>query len=776
MPASPMSHGLASGNLQNSPPSRSRTPNEQARSGKSPMRNTTLGIDTNLANKQRSSSRVQTPFEDKSMKQTRAPSRPPSSKGPGQLRQESELPSFAREAIARHAKFVEAELRATSDEDRLQLFADFIVHESRLRRDRYPDAFGALGSDVFELTRDMWRSFSSPKRPKKTLASIDTTMQQTPATQPPSSGSDIPTGGISATSMSPESTMTTPNSAPDSPVSSASAQRAMLSGKKAFQPMLSPIQSMAMSTIIDDSESSRGRTPSRWWETSTDANSVGNARHIERSRRETKYMGLPREARENLQWESIPEDPAPGPSYHRYGPDEYPPEKVGWHEGPTSADETVPHLTPEPQGMDMSRLITLPPSYPRHHPAVNNKHPDLTPLRNVLRTLNAREEVARIREEYEAGSGGEILQQERSEETAARRKMFRQSIQAGVTNGEISFAEAAKAEAAYDATEAKRGRDQAQKAFDHFQSKMVATLNKMFKDGINKANVSIEQLNDSLSYEARSHNPNQTQEEGDEQPELLEKLTLIKWFHEAREQLHKEMFNLEGESDERYKTLILFPYREAGNEDKVNEVESFFERDKQERRVKFEKAALNRFEELLRTTEQHVSRGAEVQLSAFWDIAPELLAVIQKVPNNLHDFEIMIPSHELDENPNYHDFPTQYLYTILSHTEKSAYQFIEAQTNLLCLLHEVKSSVMTASCRLMETQRIIAGEDADEVTHEMKDIRQGEDDSLTTDLKERVALVEDQWGQALGKGLHECKDRIKVFLFDCDGWDESLDE
>ncbi|KAK5239407.1 hypothetical protein LTR16_011969, partial [Cryomyces antarcticus] len=53
------------------------------------------------------------------------------------------------------------------------------------------------------------------------------------------------------------------------------------------------------------------------------------------------------------------------------------------------------------------------------------------------------------------------------------------------------------------------------------------------------------QLCSGLLIDAQDPNPNQTQEEGDEQPELLEKLTLLKWLSETREQLHQELFDLQ---------------------------------------------------------------------------------------------------------------------------------------------------------------------------------------------------------------------------------------
>jgi len=136
----------------------------------------------------------------------------------------------------------------------------------------------------------------------------------------------------------------------------------------------------------------------------------------------------------------------------------------------------------------------------------------------------------------------------------------------------------------------------------------------------------------------------------------------------------------------------------------------------------------------------------------------------------------LIPPKEYEENPIYHDFPLQYLYSLLAHAGKSAYQFIESQINLLCLLHEAKTGVMTAGSRLLETQRSLAGEDATSVDREMKAIRQDEEARLTEDLKEKVALVEGQWGEALGQGLEDCKDRVEAFLDEQGGWDDSLKE
>jgi hypothetical protein len=185
---------------------------------------------------------------------------------------------------------------------------------------------------------------------------------------------------------------------------------------------------------------------------------------------------------------------------------------------------------------------------------------------------------------------------------------------------------------------------------------------------------------------------------------------------------------------------------------------------------------LKRYEDVMAVIEQNVTRGVEAQLSAFWDIAPGLLAIVQQVPPRLQSFEILVPLQEYEETPAYLDFPLQYLYSLLAHAGRSAYQFIESQINLLCLLHEVKTGVMVAGSRLLETQRLLEGEDLAGVDQEMKAIRADEERRLTDDLKEKVGLVESQWNEALGQGLEDCKTRVENYLTEQGGWDDSLRE
>jgi len=702
----------------------------------------------------------------------------------------SQRDTFAQASIERHRQFIEKEMAANTDQVRLELFAEFIVTESRIRRDRYPTAFDEMAGDIMDLTRDMWRSYGNIGRRSATPnPHIATPRLNGKGSQFSLAGGSPDTrfsNSIPTTAASPASSAGnfTPHTESASP-SSASSQKARdTAWANNYHPSLSPIPSMAMSTVPDE-EDSRGRPASRWWESDGDSSGLGGGRRLERSKRESKYMSLPKEARENLQWaagdETTVHPRADISGQQRYGPNEYPPEKAGSHPEPQPQLQSSygyyprsPIATPDPHKVDVSRLVTLPPSYPRHHPAVNNSHPDLATIRSSLRSLADFEEVKISKTRFSTKM--EDRKKQESASLSDRRAELRYNIQDNVRKDVMSFADAAKAEADFEARENQRAQDVVQYIFDTFQAEVANPLHAMFCERITKATASMEHLKGRLSSEAQEVNPNQMQEEGDEQPELLEMLTLLKWLFEAREQLHKEMFDLEDERNDLYRDIIVLPYAQQKNEQKVKEATSFFQRDAQDRKVTFEKGVIKRYEDLMNVIEQNVTRGVEAQLSAFWDIAPGLLAIVQQVPQRLQGFDVLVPPQEYEENPAYHDYPLQYLYTLLAHAGRSAYQFIESQTNLLCLLHEVKTGLMIAGLRLLETQRLLEGESLSTVDQEMKAIRADEERRLTDDLKEKVGLVESQWNEALGQGMEDCKARVKHHLVEQAGWDDTLAE
>ncbi|KAI4593033.1 hypothetical protein KJ359_010119 [Pestalotiopsis sp. 9143b] len=671
---------------------------------------------------------------------------------------------FCKGTIERFRNFAEKESTAASDADRVKLFADFIVNESRLRRERYNSAIGAMGSEIFDLTRDLFRPMKVRRDSDSSQASEWT--PQVSATLPRSS-----TGSLF--SKEPASQ---PNSAPTSagiPISP-SGPPPNVNWSSGYKPALSPILSMSVSDAFDEADS-RGRPSSRWWEADSNGES---SNQTGRSKRESKYMGVPKEAREALQWRDPPNSAeAFASSSKGLGPDEYPAEKVGWHEPEPSGTPqnfrrsllslpaSTPN-TPSPSQVDVSRLVTLPPPYPRHHPAVNNNHPELTEIRTLVRTLSDMKELEETKERFYKES--KRMRSEAEEAVKQSRQTLRMNLRREVSSGSMSYADAAAIEADSAEVEQSQSKELEKKDFDRFQNGVVMPLNELLTGRIGQATSLFDELRSRLFVDTHTSDPNLPQEEGDEQPELLEKLTLLKWIFEAREMLHRAIFDLLSERNDRYKEMAIIPYRLSGNEEKLRNAEGFFAEDAEKRRVAFAGEVLQRTVEFRSIVEENVERGIDMQLNAFWDIAPLLKSLLDKVPTNLKDFRIQIPAHEYDENPDYHQHPLQYLYSLVLHTEKSTYQFIESQTNLLCLLHEVKEAVMGAKAKQSEAE----GRDARVIEEE----RKNKQAYLSDDLKEKVRVVQSQWNEGLGEGIKLVKERVGEWLLSTGGWDESLEE
>ncbi|KAL4990609.1 hypothetical protein BDW68DRAFT_154063 [Aspergillus falconensis] len=634
-------------------------------------------------------------------------------------------------ATRRHKEFIEREASATDEAEALRLFTEFIIIESQIRRERYNKVFESGSFNPEQLHEKL---FQLP--PKPAPAPLNRRSLRGPKL-------DIPT-------IRGESSWNN------------------------YKPCLSPIASLG----ISNDESSRGRAPSRWWESRTGSGSEGVERRVQRSKRESKYMGLPLGLRSNGSAEHTLDQ---FNQYAEYGPDEFPPEKVGWHEDQTLPEYPTPSqssysVSTEPQKMDVSRLITLPPPYPRHYPAVNNSHPELVSYRTLVRSISDHTEIKSTRQRHATDS--EALWTTHRERIKEHRRQFRANIQSQIQDGSISFAEAAEAEAALIEEENQRERALTKELFDSYQDTVLKPLQAILTDRIDRATVCIDDLRSKLFDDAQHETPDQTQEEGDEKPELLEKLTQLKWLFEAREQLHREMYDLITARDEKYKALVILPYQQSKSEDKIHNTTAFFARDALDRRANYESNALARLQSFQSVIEENVVRGVEMQLSAFWDIAPSLSTLVQSIPEHLGGFQIQIPANEYDENPSYLQHPLQYLYTLVSHAEKSSYQYIESQINLLCLLHEVKSAVMRANCKLTETERIRQGELEEVVAREISLSRADEERSLTNDLKDKVATVEGQWTEALGSQIQALRERVREQLERDGGWEdlESLEQ
>lgn len=683
---------------------------------------------------------------------------------------------FASATIERFRAFAGKESAAASDADRVRMFADFVVNESRIRRERYSSAIGAMGSEIFDLTRDLFRPMVSSSR-RESGASQD---EWTPASTDPnhsrrdSTGSIVRGEGLSNSAPASANLPTSPSGAPPP---------GNINWTNNYMPSLSPILSMSVSDNYENG-SSRGRPPSRWWET----DSQGEPRLFERSKRESKYMGVSKD-----QWFEEEQGTGAYAGTSEYGSSsEYPPEKTGWHDQGESSEWTPQPLrlsggTPagssaspashnKPDAVDVSRLVTMPPPYPRHHPAVNNNHPELTATRTAVRALSELSEVNSVKERFAIASSKR--REEFSKAASERRQSLMANLQKEISSGNIGYADAAVIESDSQDQEKDKKKELEKTEYEQFQNDVILPLNDLLTARIGQADKLFGDLSKHL-FDNGQMDADMPQEEGDDRPELLEKLTLLKWIFETRESLHRAIYDILSDRNTRYCEVVLTPYRLSGNNEKLRSAEAFFAEDAAKREYMLANEMLDRAREFRSIVEGAVDRGVALQLSAFWDIAPPLRQLLDSIPANLNGFNVQIPASEFEENPVYHDHPLQYLYSLLMHAEKSTYQFIEANTNLLCLLHEVRGAVVNAKARVLETQVIEADGSAicaDVREQRAKSMRESEDRRLTEDLKEKVHVVQDQWNSALGEGIKNVKSRAGELLLSAGGWDETLEE
>ncbi|KAH7312350.1 hypothetical protein B0I35DRAFT_480812 [Stachybotrys elegans] len=679
--------------------------------------------------------------------------------------------TFAEGAIERFRAFAAKEAVAGDDADRVRLFADFIVSESRIRRERYSAAIGAMGSEIFDLTRDLFRPMAVARRESNasqgdwTPATTDPTHSQRNSFISNAHGEGPSTPGPSSAK------------APASPSTGA-----VNNGNWAtnYMPSLSPILSMSVSDNYENG-SSRGRPSSRWWE--TDSQGAGG-RGLERSKRESKYMGVPKE-----HWaEGDAESGTHGAASEHSSSTAYPPEKVGWHESQDTATPQLSRFSNEftrttsspalnhPDQLDVSRLVTMPPPYPRHHPAVNNNHPELTETRIAIRSLSDLAEVDEIKRKFTTASSKR--REDFTKAAAERRQALRANLQREIQSGSMGYADAAAIEQHSVEEERAKTKEMEKSEYEKFQNDVIVPLNDLLTGRITRATELFDSLSQRL-FDNAQNEADMPQEEGDDRPELLEKLTLLKWIFEARETLHRAIYDVLSDRNGRYRDVVLTPYRLSGNTEKLQSAEAFFAEDAAKREYAFAIEVMNRTREFRTVVEEAVDRGVALQLSAFWDIAPPLTRVLDSIPMDLQGFSIQIPLSEFDENPSYHRHPLQYLFSLLLHAEKSTYQFIEAHTNLLCLLHQVKEAVVHAKAKVLATQlEEVDGTPVSPKDRETrsKQMREAEEARLTEDLKEKVRLVQEQWNSALGEGFKGVKERTGEWLLQTGGWDETLED
>lgn len=635
--------------------------------------------------------------------------------------------SFLTQARQRHTEFLKKEQEASNDLERLELFTLYMQQESVIRKELYSMAFQ---SDDFDIKAAQGMLFTGPRVRRASERGVST---------------------ISTAEESPAA------------AGAGSQQRNDASWWKDYRPALSPIASMDY-----DEQSSRGRAPSRWWESATGSQSDGHSQGVGRTKRESKYMSLSKKLLHSMENEMQP-------LYeHDSGSAQYPNEKAnpatfGYYEDEVASPPVItpiPRNLPKSSMLDISRFVTLPPPYPRHFPAVNNNHPDLADHRATVRALSDLNDAKSRQSRH--NSSVEAMRQERQKTIGENRKTFKASIQTQIAEGSISFAEAAEAEKVMKAGENEIDRQGLQAEFDTLQDVVINPLHDQFNERIARLTNNLQSLQSELFASAANQDPDQPVQEGDDVPELLEQLTQLKWLFEARETLHQELFNLLTQRNDAYKAIVALPYLQSNNHDKVRDTDAFFEKDAATRHATYCAESLRRHESFLMFIEDNALRGVEMQSSAFWDITPGLVDLLQRIPSDLTTLELQIPEEELRENPSYSDHPLQYLYLLLRHAERSSYQYIEGQINLHCLVHEVKTGSLSAHYRADKAQQKMAGNTDVGLTN----TRNEDEVELTQELKNRASMIEEQWRDALGDLLETVKERVREDLKKRGGWDD----
>lgn len=649
------------------------------------------------------------------------------------MKDEETMDGFYVAALERHRKMIRSESGAQSDEKRVKMWLDFVVRECQLREERYPGAVKKMKAGIMV---QLATAFSAPERPTQELSPISPVLRGM-------DGEDVEMGNSEEANK---------NSRPDSQWWGQYVNNSALGNNNSSSPA-------ALEARVRDEESSRGRTSSRWWEASIEGGSRADSDHFavrsdgmgdeELGYGRNRYSRAPRASlREIAEHATSSRNPSDYMGSSAYPADR----KYSRSRSRPAAARSRPVKT----SLDIAPLLTLLPPFPREYPAVNNAHPQLAVFRNLVRTLNDLSVVNAVKSGFNAASTAR--KEALAIEALKRRNQHSEYIQQLYTTGNspgngpskrFSFGQLESLNSDFQAREDSLSEESLKTEFDLFQVHVVDATHSELRERIKAASAAYSDLVKEIKSSADA--PRGGQEEGHEVPELLEKLTCLKWLFDVREQLHREAFDLLAERNRRYKEVVITPFFVSRQADKIREAEDFFARDETTRRLAADKESHVRYGGFLDIVESNVVKGVEKQISAFWEVAPLINECFEKIPVDLTNVHPIVPPEEFHENPTYLREPLRYLQAKILQAEKSVYQFVEGQTNLLCLLHEIKTLNVAASwkVRCSNDQR------------KQDEGRNREELLLTEDLKEKVKMLESEWQESLGSLCEEIKDRVE---------------
>ncbi|KAI5853794.1 hypothetical protein BZA05DRAFT_417889 [Tricharina praecox] len=512
---------------------------------------------------------------------------------------------------------------------------------------------------------------------------------------------------------------------------------------------------------VAEEESSRGRASSRWWENSNDDGGSCSVSELVRSddndsvygsaypRRSKRFTKKPRQSlKEIAELANSPRSLTSGPGISHdaasyLNSTVYPPDRKAGSRSrsraPGSSRTRVPRRRDNLKtSLDIAPLLTLLPVWPREYPAINNCHPRLDVFRDLVRTLNDLTMLKDLQQRFAEKTG----KTKDSFVTESQRRRISQAerIQRLYSRGDLHYDEMERLNLDFEREETKINHEAEEEDFKAFDVEVVTPAHRDLHERINAATAAYSDLIALI----KARNPNLAAD-SEEQPELLEYLTALKWIFDVRETLHQSVFEMLTERNERYKSLTLGPLRTARDQSRFQSTSAFFTQDAATRLAEFNKQKILRHEQFMDFTENQVTLGVEEARSRFWEVAPLVMECLEKIPDNLENVVPIIPPEESSEHPEWVQQPMRYLERKIAETEGAMRGLgVEEGEGLLCLLHGVKSALTRARAEAVH------GDDG-----------RREERRLTEDLKEKVGMIEDEWREGLGGILERIKEDVE---------------
>ncbi|KAF3940738.1 hypothetical protein ABW19_dt0205112 [Dactylella cylindrospora] len=465
------------------------------------------------------------------------------------------------------------------------------------------------------------------------------------------------------------------------------------------------------------------------------------------SRRSRSNPTTPREPPKRASWfEDVPGDRIPAGS-----PDAAP-------ENP----ETQKSPIAEPAPIDLQPLMSIVPPYPRQFPASDNSHPTLQKTRKAIAELKDLRAIHKLK--FDFTTSVPRIQDENAAEARARKAAHQDYIQRLFSEGRVTYEEMDRLTAEFERKEGDKKAEELQREFDRFQKEVVSPSHTELMDRIDKAASIMESIQTDISATAKANN---TIREG---PELLEKLNIMRTLFETREILYGEINSLIADRDSRYKEVTIAPFLNDGDTEGIKEAEEFFGDAAKQTKVTADKEAVERAKSFLDKVEKDVITGVESEVSNFWDVAPTLTELLDKIPSDLSNIRPIIPEDELYANPHYRKFPLLYLKKKLDYVGNSIYQHAQAQMRLLDFSVEITLLWTNTKWALGDSERVLAGEEEQRAVWQVERQKREEEVRQTKNWEEKVKIVKEEWSQSVGNKLSDMKKRIIDQLALQDGW------